>query len=98
MKEAKSKLDMTKWPAPLVSMLLGEKTPAEALSDAGAVGLAQRTGQVCETNFYTAELSRLQGHSEEALRLYRLAASDCPRDFVEYRAAMSALHDLGVPP
>ncbi|TGT70749.1 tetratricopeptide repeat protein [bacterium M00.F.Ca.ET.159.01.1.1] len=98
LQQAETKLDMTKWPAPLVSMLLGRKTPAEALSDANAADLTQRTGKVCETNFYTAELDRLQGHDEDALRLYRLAVSDCPRNFVEYRAAKMALRALGTSP
>jgi len=46
---------------------------------------------VCEANFYSAELNDLQGHSDEALRLYRLAASDCPKDFYEVIAANAAL-------
>ncbi len=57
-----------------------------------------KTGQVCEANFYTAELSRLQGQSDEALRLYRAAISDCPKGFDEYHAARPALGELGVTP
>lgn len=55
-------------------------------SDAGASG---RSG--VEANFYTAEFDRLQARSDEALRLYKVAASACPRGFIEYRAGLRAM-------
>ncbi|RWP04070.1 MAG: hypothetical protein EOQ97_24460 [Mesorhizobium sp.] len=75
-------------------MLLGEKTPAETLAAADDPDAATKTGQVCEANFYTAELSQLHAYNDEALRLYRLAASDCPKDFYESIAANAALRAL----
>jgi lipoprotein NlpI len=98
LREATGKLDMTNWPAPVVRMLLGDKTPAETLAAAEDPNPATRQGQVCEVNFYTAELDRLQGHAEDALRLYGLAASSCPKDFFEHRAATMALRALGAAP
>ena len=35
---------------------------------------------------------------EEAVRLFRLAAADCPRDFDEYGGAVAELKGLGVSP
>ncbi|WP_292206521.1 hypothetical protein [Mesorhizobium sp.] len=98
LREAASKLDMTKWPAPVVHMLLGEQTPAAVLAAADDLDVTTKTGQVCEANFYTAELNRLQGHDDEALRLYKIAVSNCPRNFDEYRAARLALRELGMLP
>ena len=76
-------------------MFLGRKTPAEALSEAVAQDKATGAGQVCEANFYTAEFNRLQAHDDEALRLYRLAASTCPKGFIEQAGAIAALRALG---
>ncbi|WP_455707681.1 tetratricopeptide repeat protein [Mesorhizobium sp. ORM8.1] len=90
------KIDMTKWPAPVIRMLLGEKTAAETLAAAAdTVDANTMTGQVCEANFYTAEFDHIQGQEDEALRLYRTAVSDCPADFIEAAAAKAALRELG---
>jgi hypothetical protein len=43
-----------------------------------------KQGQVCEANFYGGELALLQNAKEEALRVYRLAASDYPETFIAY--------------
>ncbi len=51
LREAEGKLDMTKWPAPIIRMLLGDKTSAETLAAAENPNLETKRGQVCETNF-----------------------------------------------
>ncbi|MER9266189.1 tetratricopeptide repeat protein [Mesorhizobium sp. M0410] len=98
LREATSKLDMTKWPAPLVRMFLGEQTPESALAEADDPVPSRNRGNVCEADFYAAEFHQLKGHPDKALRLYRLAVRDCPRDFIEYVAASKALRALGVTP
>ncbi|UDL89113.1 tetratricopeptide repeat protein [Mesorhizobium sp. PAMC28654] len=92
------KVDMTKWPAPVIRMLLGEQTPADTLKAADDPDATTKTGQLCEANFYTAELSQLQGRNDEALRLYRAVISDCSKGFGGYDGARSALRELGVTP
>jgi lipoprotein NlpI len=62
-----------------------------------AISLAEKTGQVCEVNFYTGELSLLKGSKGEATRLFRLAASDCPHNYVG-DAANAELKTLGMVP
>ncbi|UDL92935.1 tetratricopeptide repeat protein [Mesorhizobium sp. PAMC28654] len=91
LRETTAKLDMTKWPAPVIRMLLGETTPVETLAAADDPNPSKKRDNLCEVNFYTAELNRLQGHGDAALPLYRLAVSDCPKNFVEYRGANAAL-------
>ncbi|MER8794012.1 hypothetical protein NKH75_07355 [Mesorhizobium sp. M0984] len=94
LQEATKKLDMTRWPAPAVRMLLGEQTLAATIAEAEDPDAIKKRGNLCETNMFSAELSRLQGHSDEALRLYRLAASDCPENSYEFVAANAALREL----
>jgi lipoprotein NlpI len=51
-----------------------------------------RMVQVCEANFYSGELGLQPGAKEESARLFRLAAADCPRMFVEGPAASAELN------
>ncbi|MER8608866.1 tetratricopeptide repeat protein [Mesorhizobium sp. M1233] len=98
LREAASKLDMTKWPAPLVRMFLGVQTPEAALAEADDPVPSRNRGNLCEADFYAAEFHQLKGHPNRALRLYRLAVRDCPRNLIEYVAASKALRALGVSP
>ncbi|MER8511015.1 tetratricopeptide repeat protein [Mesorhizobium sp. M0894] len=93
-----SKLDMTRWPAPLVRMFLGEQSPEAALAAADDLVPSRRRGNLCEANFYAAEFHQLKGNADKALRHYRLAVRHCPRDFTEYVAATKSLRALGVTP
>jgi lipoprotein NlpI len=93
--EATKQIDMTKWPAPLIRLYLGQSTPAAVLAAADDRNAATKTGQVCEANFYTGELALAQGEKDEAKRLFGLAAADCPKDFNEYADAIVELKALG---
>jgi lipoprotein NlpI len=94
--QAISHIDMTKWPAPVVRLFLGQMTPADLLAAADVPDADTKKGQVCEANFYIGELALQQGGKEEAARLFRLAAADCPSEFVEGPSARSELEALGV--
>jgi lipoprotein NlpI len=93
--QAISHIDMTKWPAPVVRLFLGQTTPTELLAAADDPDADTKKGQLCEANFYIGELALQQGDKEEAARLFRLAAADCPREFVEGPSARSELAALG---
>jgi lipoprotein NlpI len=73
-------------------------TPAEVLAAADNPDAKTKKGQICEANFYSGELALLQGKRGEAIRLFRLAAADCPPDFVESAAATAELKGLGAAP
>jgi lipoprotein NlpI len=92
--QAIAHVDMTKWPAPVIRMFLGQATPAAVLAAADDPDAKTKAGQVCEANFYSAELALQQGAKAEAERLFRLAAAGCPREFVEGPAANSELAAL----
>jgi lipoprotein NlpI len=96
--QATAHLDMNKWPAPIVRLFLGETTPAAVRAAADDPDPATRGGQLCEANFYSAEYALQHGDTQEAARLFRLAATGCARDFVEGPSAGAELIALGQSP
>ncbi|HTO65079.1 MAG TPA: tetratricopeptide repeat protein [Bradyrhizobium sp.] len=96
--ERVAQLDMAKWPAPVVHLFLGETTPEAVLAAAENSDSWLQKGQICEANFYTGELALQQGSIEDAARLFSLAASDCPKGFIERSAAKDELKSLGANP
>jgi lipoprotein NlpI len=93
--QAIAKIDMAKWPAPVIRLFLGETTPAAVLAAAEDPDPKTKQGQLCEANFYIGELALQQGAKEEAARLFRISATDCPREFVEGHSASAELEALG---
>jgi hypothetical protein len=96
--QAIARINMTKWPAPVVRLFLGQTTPAVVLAAADDPDAHVKKGQICEANFYSGELALQQNVRQEAVRLFRLAAAGCPHDFVEGPAAYAELRALGVGP
>jgi lipoprotein NlpI len=93
-----AQLDMTKWPAPVVRMFLGETTPEAVLAAAQDSDPQVQKSQRCEANFFAGELALQRGSKEEAARLFGLAATDCPKTFIEWSAANVELKALGTNP
>jgi lipoprotein NlpI len=89
--DAVAQIDMTRWPAPVIRLYLGQMTPEAVLAAADNAN----AGQICEANFYTGELELQQGKKEDATRLFRLAAATCPQSFVEHEGAETELKALG---
>lgn len=96
--EAATKLDMTKWPAPIVNLFLGTLTSEQVLSAADDSDSARKKGKLCEANFYAAELALQRGAKDDARRSLELAAADCPNGFVESWAATVELKTLSANP
>jgi lipoprotein NlpI len=92
--QAAARFNMTKWPAPVVRLFLGETTPVAVIAAADDPNPVTRRGQLCEANFYAGEFALQQGATQDAARLFRLAAADCPRAFVEGPAAGAELAAL----
>ena len=80
------------------AIVIDQMTHAAVLAAADDPDPARKRGQVCEANFYSGELSLANGLKDEATRLFRLAASDCPHGFLEWDAANAELKALGVVP
>jgi len=98
LQQATEKIDMTKWPAPVIHVFLGQLTPEALLAAADNHDPKTEKGQVCEANFYSGELALQQGKKDEAARLFKLAANDCPKGLIEWAAASAELMALGVAP
>ena len=96
--EATTRVDMTKWPGPVIRLYLGQLTPEAVLAAAEDPNAATKLGRICEANFYGGELALQQGKKDEAMRLFRLAATDCDKSFIEYEGAQAELKTLGVSP
>jgi tetratricopeptide (TPR) repeat protein len=96
--EAVSQFDMTKWPAPVVRLYLGEMTPEAVLAAADDPRPETKKAQLCEANFFIGELALQQGAKDEAAQLFRFAASNCPNDYVQLDAAVAELKALGAEP
>jgi lipoprotein NlpI len=98
LREASVAIDMTAWPAPVIRLFLGENTVEAALAAADSADRKTKTEQVCEAHFFSGAWALRQGAKDEAARLFRLAARDCPRDFTERGAANAELKALGQTP
>ena len=96
--EAIKTIDMTKWPGPVIRLLLGQSTLAVVLAAADNPDPKTKNTQICEAHFYGGEWALRQGERHEAVRLYRLAAKDCPRSLIERSAASVELKALGETP
>jgi lipoprotein NlpI len=92
--QAIAHINMSKWPAPVIRMFLGEATPADVLAAADDHDATTKKGQLCEANFYIGELALQKGDKAEATRLFRLAATGCAHEFVEGPSARAELEAL----
>jgi lipoprotein NlpI len=95
--EVASSFDMTRWPGPVVRLLLGE-TSSAALAATDDPDPNRKQGKLCEAEFFSAEVALRDGSDQEATRLFRRAVDDCVQTFFETTAAKAELKALGVAP
>jgi tetratricopeptide (TPR) repeat protein len=86
-----AKLDMVKWPAPLVRLFQGQSTPDAALRAAANPDPEIAKQQTCEANFYAGEWDLMHGAQAAAIPLLQVARATCPYDFIERDAAIAEL-------
>ena len=96
--EATKQIDMTKWPAPVIRLYLGQLTQEEALAAADDASPRTKQQQVCVANYYAGELALAQGKVDEAKRLFALVVADCRKASAEYAPATAELRVLGARP
>ena len=89
---------MTAWPAPVIQLFMDQLTPDTVLATADNADTSTKREWVCEANFYIGEFALRRAASAEAIRLFRLAASNCPKYCIEWDAANAELKALGVVP
>jgi lipoprotein NlpI len=93
--EAIKTIDMTKWPGPVIRLLLGQSTLPVLLAAADDPDAEKRSAQTCGAHFYGGEWALRQNDKPEAARLFRLAVKDCPSDLYLGRAARAELKAMG---
>jgi lipoprotein NlpI len=82
-----------RWPVPIMLHLLGRIDQA-ALMSAAARDAKARKGQECEADFYVGARLVAEAKTAEGKALLEKARDECPRDFIEYGEALSALASL----
>ena len=93
-----AQLDMTRWPAPVIRLFLGQMTPDAALAAADDPNAMIKQRRVCEASFFSGELRLMHGTKENAAHLFRLAATDCPKTLIVWSAANAELKALSSSP
>lgn len=88
-------VEMNGWPAPLLHMFAGELKADGVLVAAENTNAALNEAQTCEANFYSGQYALIQSNRDEAVKLFRAAAKECPRGFIEGIAASAELKGLG---
>jgi lipoprotein NlpI len=94
LQQVSSRLDWEKWPAPIVLMLLGERTKEAVLAAVDGPNLVVRKGRLCEGYFFAGQFALQQGDKNAALRFFRIASTDCPKNYVEFWTANAELKAL----
>lgn len=88
-------INLTVWPSPVINLYLGQSTPDAVLASADTANAETKKDRLCDASFYIAEFVLQQGRKAEAVRLFRRAAADCRKTFIEYGAAIAELKALG---
>jgi len=96
--QAMTQIDMTKWPAPVIRLYLGQLTSAAVLAGADDSDADVKQRRLCDANFFIGELALQQGSKEEASRLFRLAATGCSKDRTSGTAPTPNLKPSVLPP
>jgi tetratricopeptide (TPR) repeat protein len=89
--ETAKQLDMTVWPAPVIRHFLGEANAEQTFAAAFDTDPKTKQAQTCEAHFYAGQLALMNKNRKEALRLFKLAADECPPSFIESTAAIAEL-------
>lgn len=85
-----ARLNLTKWPGPVIELFLGKSTPETVLQAASDKDPLKNTAQECEANFYIAEHQALHGQRSAAMQGFRTASENCPKNYFFYVPAAKA--------
>jgi lipoprotein NlpI len=92
---AATQLDMDVWPASIVRLFLNESTIAAVLAAAAVDDTAQKKIRICGGNFYSGEIALQNADRDQAVKLFKMAVDECPKDLTEFDAANAELIALG---
>ena len=92
-----SRIDGSRWPAPLVSYMLGG-LPLDSVRALAAASELNGHSQRCVVSFYLGEESLFEGEESRAASLFDETRTTCPREFNEHRAAVAELRRMARTP
>jgi tetratricopeptide (TPR) repeat protein len=93
--------DLSKWPGPMLKLVLGKATANEVMAAAATGVSAWQRWQVCEANYFIGEDALLHHQRTTALAHLKAARDSCPKSDTGYTAALAELKRIGtsaVPP
>jgi lipoprotein NlpI len=79
-----AKLDLSKWPGPVIQLFLGKGTPDTVLQQASDKDTKTNAEQQCEAEFYIAEYEALHGQTTAAVKNFRLVVDSCDKNYFLY--------------
>lgn len=79
------------WPDTIIGFYSGDRSEEDVLKAAKEAGTP---GAECEANFYLAEWRLAHGDKVGAKPMMESAATDCPKEFIEYRDARMEMKSL----
>jgi lipoprotein NlpI len=85
-----SKLDLAKWPGPVIQLFLSKTSPEAVLQAAVDKDPRKNTEQRCEANFYIGERLAIHGQRSAAQEHFRLASKTCDKNYFLYGPATRA--------
>jgi len=91
LQHARETLTKGEWPEPVMDLLSGQINPSALLKAAENPDARKSKDQLCEAHFYLGEYHLLHNRPGEARPLLQNAEQECPKTFVEYRAAVAEL-------
>jgi lipoprotein NlpI len=86
---------MSGWPAPVLHMFVGELKADGVLVAADDPDATRKQAHICEANFYSGQHALIGGNRDEAAKLFKAAAKECPHGFIEGIMAGAELKGLG---
>jgi lipoprotein NlpI len=89
-----TKLESTRWPAPVVKFFLGQMTSDQLMAAAASGSPGEVKDQHCGAAFYLAEDALLREDRTAATAQFKIARDVCAKTFNEYREAVSELKGL----
>ena len=82
--ENAAKLDLTRWPGPVIQLFLDKSTPEEVLRAASDKEPVKNSDLQCEANFYIAEHRALHGQLSAAMQGFYFASEKCNKNYFLY--------------
>jgi lipoprotein NlpI len=86
-----AKINLSKWPGPVISLYRGNASPDQVLAAGAAAEAEEPKNQKCEADFYVGQYLAANKKPDEGRRLMAAARDTCPGDFYEIRLAEIAL-------